>query len=195
MSTGVVFALVVREMLQSGVPLKWKHFLCIFSHVHKYFISIAHDLWRLMVLFAMPTAVALSQCIGILGWGCPRSSRVVLNIIPSWQFINNAPSSASAANATTYIKIAHNVWKAPYSLIGLPSLGSDPMKKMAACLATSFWFTQIWCVGMDVQLHIWCSKSHHRIPVRCKVIKDLVCFFQGKFCSFCLLTCNWTQRH
>ena len=71
--------------------------------------SIARDLWRLMVLFAMPTAVALSQCIGILGWGCSRFFRVVLNIIPSWQFINNALSSASAADATTHLKIEHNV--------------------------------------------------------------------------------------
>ena len=121
MSTGVVLALVVHEILHSGVPLKWKHFLC--------FISIARDLWRLMVLFAMPTAVALSQCIGILGWGCSRFFRVVLNIIPSWQFINNALSSASAADATTHLKIEHNVWNAPFSLIGLQSLGTDPMKK------------------------------------------------------------------
>jgi hypothetical protein len=54
---------------------------------------------------------------------------VALKIIPSWQFINKAPSSASAADATTHLKIEHNVWKAPFSLISFPSLGMDPMKK------------------------------------------------------------------
>jgi hypothetical protein len=62
-----------------------------------------------MGLFMMLNAVGLSQCTGIFGWGCPRSSRVALKIIPSWQFINNAPSSASAADTTTIAKIEHNV--------------------------------------------------------------------------------------
>ncbi len=82
-----------------------------------------------MVLFAMPTAVALSQCTGIGGWGCPRSLRVALKIIPSWKFINNAPSSASAADATSHLKIEHNVWNVPFSLMGFPSLGTELMKK------------------------------------------------------------------
>jgi hypothetical protein len=92
-----------------GCHLKVYTFCASFSHVQNYLISIAHDRCRLMVLFAILTAVALSQCTGIFGCGWPRSSRVALKIIPSWQLRNSAPSSASAADATTNRNIEHSV--------------------------------------------------------------------------------------
>jgi hypothetical protein len=92
-----------------GCHSKEYTFCASFSHVQKYLISIARDRCRLMVLVAIPTAVALSQCTGIFGCGWPRSSRVVLKIIPSWQFRNSAPSSASTADATTNLHIKHSV--------------------------------------------------------------------------------------
>ena len=84
-----------------------------------------------MVLFVILTAVTLSQCTSILGCGWPRSSRVDLKIIPSWQLRKNAPNFASAADATTNRKIEHSVWKAPFllSVMGFPSTGQDPRKK------------------------------------------------------------------
>jgi hypothetical protein len=99
------------------------------SHIQKYRISIDRERWRLMVLFAMPTAMALSQWIGVLGCGCPNSSSVMQKIIPSLQFKKRAPSSASAADATTKRRIAHNVKNAPFRRMGSPSLGDHPMKK------------------------------------------------------------------
>jgi hypothetical protein len=77
----------------------------------------------LTVLFAIPTAVALSQWIGVFGWGWPNSSRVNRKIMPSLQFKKRAPSSASAAEATTKRRMAHNVKNAPFNLMGSPSLG------------------------------------------------------------------------
>ncbi len=112
-----------------GCHLKEYTFCASFSHVQKYLISITHEHCRLMVFVAIPTAVALSQCTGIFGCGWPRSSRVVLKIIPSWQFRNSAPSSASAADATTNCNIEYSVWKAPFNLMGSPFLGNEPMKK------------------------------------------------------------------
>jgi hypothetical protein len=50
------------------------------------------------------------------------------NIVPCLQFKNNAPSSASAADATTNLNIAHKVKNAPFSLIGCVGLGFHPMK-------------------------------------------------------------------
>jgi hypothetical protein len=101
----------------------------ILSQTQKYRISIDRDRWRLTVLFAMPTAVALSQWTGVLGCGCPNSSSVMQKIMPSLQFKKRAPSSASAADATTKRRIAHNVKNAPLSWMGLPFLGDHPMKK------------------------------------------------------------------
>jgi hypothetical protein len=77
------------------------------------------------------------RCCSVWGFfvcGWPRSSRVSLKIIPSCQFRNNAQSSASVADATMKRKIKHNVWKAPFNLMGLPPSGKDPMKKCPLAL-------------------------------------------------------------
>ena len=81
------------------------------------------------MLFAIPTAVALSQWIGVFGWGWPNSLRVKQQIMSSLQFKKRAPSSVSAADATTNQRMAHKVKYAPFNLMGLPSLGVQPVKK------------------------------------------------------------------
>ncbi len=50
-------------------------------------------------------------------------------MMPSLQFKKRAPSSASAADATTNQRMAYNVKNALFNLMGLPSLGDQPMKK------------------------------------------------------------------
>ncbi len=82
-----------------------------------------------MELFAMPTVVTLSQCIGVFGCGWPISSNVSRKIMPSWHARKRAPSSASAADATTNLSILHSVKNAPFSLIGVPSIGKEPINK------------------------------------------------------------------
>ncbi len=77
----------------------------------------------------MPTAVELLQLTGGGGCGWPISSRMSQNIVACLQFQNNAPSSASAADATTNLNIAHKVKNAPFDLIGCVGLGFYPMKK------------------------------------------------------------------
>ena len=99
------------------------------SATQKNLISIDRDFWRLTVLFAIPTAVELSQCIGAGGCRFPISSRVSLKILACLQFRNRAPSYASAADATTKRKIAHSVKNAPFNLIGFVGSGFHPMKK------------------------------------------------------------------
>jgi hypothetical protein len=88
-----------------------------------------HDRCRLKVLFAIPTAIALSQGTGVLGWGWPMLANVCQNIIAVWQLWNNTPSSASAAEATTNRMTVVLVWKVSFITMGLLSLGIDPMKK------------------------------------------------------------------
>ena len=77
----------------------------------------------------MPTVVALSQCIGVLGCGWPISLSASRKIIPSWHARKRAPSSASAAEATTNLSILQREKNAPFNFIGCVSMGSDPMKK------------------------------------------------------------------
>ena len=132
----VVFTLVVGKILFAGVPLDIIHILGHLICHPKIFISIDRESCLLTVLFAMPTAVALSQWMGVFGWGWSNSSSVNRKIMPSLQFKKRAPSSASAADATTNRRMAHNVKKAPFNLMGLPSVGVQPMKKMPACPAS-----------------------------------------------------------
>jgi hypothetical protein len=79
------------------------------SATRKYLIFINQDCWCLTVVFTMPTTVELSQWIGVAGWGWTISSSVSRKNVACLQFRNNAPSSASAADATTNLRIAHNV--------------------------------------------------------------------------------------
>ena len=102
---------------------------CTRSDTQKYHISVERDLCLLMVLFAMPAAVALSQWTGVAGWGWPNSSRISLIILPSLQFKNNAPSSASAAEDASNFRIVQRVKSASLRRIGSPSFGSYPRKK------------------------------------------------------------------
>ncbi len=120
--------LVNGKVFLAGVPIKEYTSCASVSHVQKYLIFMELDLCCLMVLFAILTVVALLQCTGIFGWIWPRSSRISLKVIPSWQFKNNALSLASAVKATTNCNIEHSVWKALFNLIGLPSCREEPMK-------------------------------------------------------------------
>ena len=73
---------------------------------------------RLTVLFVIPTAVALSQCMGVGGCGCPISCRMSLMILTSCALRNRAPSSASAAEAATSLRTEHRLRIAPLRKIG-----------------------------------------------------------------------------
>ena len=66
-----------------------------------------------MVLFENPTAVVLSTCMGVEGWGCPSSLRVVRIGKASLAFRNVAPISTSAAEDMTVLIICHRVCMAP----------------------------------------------------------------------------------
>ena len=88
----------------------------------------------LTVSLAIPVAVMLSQCMGIGGCLCPISYRVILMILPSLVFMNNAASSASAADATTNFRIPHMMNIAPFNLIGLPFSDTLPINNSPAIL-------------------------------------------------------------
>jgi hypothetical protein len=69
----------------------------------------------LMVLFTIPTAMALLQCTGVLGCGWPILVSMSQNMIPVWRLWYSAPSSALAADATTNFNIVVVTWKAPFN--------------------------------------------------------------------------------
>ena len=63
----------------------------------------------------MPSAVELSVFIGVGGWVKPITWSVILMstaVCPLW---NNPLTSASDADATTYLRILHSMWIGPFS--------------------------------------------------------------------------------
>ncbi len=90
---------------------------------------IACDHCCLMELFTMPTAVVFSQCIGVGGYGCPSSFSARHMILASSALRKRAPSSASAADAATQLRIVAFVRTAPLRPMGHPSFGSNHKKK------------------------------------------------------------------
>ncbi len=82
--------------------------------------------------------VELLQFTGVGGCRWPISSRASQNIRACLQFKNNAPSSASTADATTNCNIAHKVKNEPFNLIGCVGLGFHPIKKCPYALLCVF---------------------------------------------------------
>ena len=96
------------------------------------------DRYCLTVLFAMPAAVALLQCMGVGGCGWPSSSSVSLMVFASFAFKNIAPNSASAADAATNLRIFQSVRIGPFRRMGRLSSGCQSGKKWPAARLLAF---------------------------------------------------------
>jgi hypothetical protein len=81
-----------------------------------YLISIAFDRFCLIVLFKISNAVELSvrRCVG--GCVCPSSVSVTLSGAPLWTLLKHAPTSDSAAEATTFLITAATLRIDPFSV-------------------------------------------------------------------------------
>ena len=78
-------------------------------------MSVALDLFCLNVEVTMPSAAGLSVFIGIVDWVKPISWSVILSGTDVCPFWNSPPTSASAAYATTCLRILHYVWIGPFA--------------------------------------------------------------------------------
>eukprot|EP00957_Ditylum_brightwellii_P145738 11097449-Ditylum_brightwellii.AAC.1 len=79
-------------------------------------MSIALDLCCLMELLTIPLAVELFIIMVMGGWGCPISSRAILNPTADLLLMNKAPTSASAADAINVLILVHSVCTTPLFL-------------------------------------------------------------------------------
>ena len=71
---------------------------------------IAFNRFFLVLSFARSTDVVLSTCIGMGGWGCLSSSRVVWIGKAFLEFRTLAPILASAAEDRTVLMSYHRMW-------------------------------------------------------------------------------------
>ena len=63
----------------------------------------------------MPLAAELSVFIGVCGWLKPSSWSVIFRGTNVFPLCNSPPTSASAADATTCLRILHSVWIGPFA--------------------------------------------------------------------------------
>ena len=77
----------------------------------------------------MPTDVVLSMWMGVGGCGWPNLWRVILVFFASCVLRKNYPRSASAADATTSLRIAQVMWIFLFNRMDFPSIGMLPRKK------------------------------------------------------------------
>ena len=96
------------------------------------------DCCRLTVLFAMPAAIALSQCMGVGGCGWPSSLSGSMIIFASFVFKNISPNLDSAADAATNLRIVQSVRIGPFRRMGRLSSGCQPRKKWPSARLLAF---------------------------------------------------------
>ena len=106
-------------------------------------MSMALD-WRCFIeSLQNPTAVTLSTCIGVGGWGCPISSRAIITGTASFASRNIVPTSDSMAELMTVLIIFARVYTIPFLVGcvcgGYPGvLGFGPRKNSAPALLQAF---------------------------------------------------------
>ncbi len=83
-------------------------------------MSMAFSAFGRILLVSSACAVELSVCIGVCDWGWPNSSSVVRMDTAVFALMNNAPSSASAADDMTDLIICDMLRTAPL-FIGISS--------------------------------------------------------------------------
>jgi hypothetical protein len=79
-------------------------------------MSIAFDLFCLMVSFKIPNAVELSVRRGIGGCMWPNSAIATLSGAPLWALWKHAPTSDSAAEASPFLMIEATLRMEPFSV-------------------------------------------------------------------------------
>jgi hypothetical protein len=82
----------------------------------RYHMSIDFDRFCLIVLLTMPNAVELSVRRGVGGCVCPSSVSVTLSGAPLWALLKHAPTSDSAAEATTFLMTTATLRMDPLSV-------------------------------------------------------------------------------
>ena len=65
--------------------------------------------------------------VGFCGW--PSYFKFSRIVHPYFKFMNSAPNSASTADDATNFRSVQRVKNSPLSVMGLPSLGTEPSKK------------------------------------------------------------------
>ena len=78
-------------------------------------MSIALGLYFIVVAVTMPSAADLYVFIGVGGWVKQSSRSVILRGTAVFPLCNSSPTSASAADATTCLRIMHSVWIGPFA--------------------------------------------------------------------------------
>ena len=105
MAWEMVFGVLVPKVGASGGPVNLE--VALAGAIPDPVEAHANCLWTFLLdsIVYKPTAVVLSNCMGVGGWGCPSSSRFVRIGKASLAFIKVATISDSAAEEMTVLMI------------------------------------------------------------------------------------------
>ena len=78
-------------------------------------MSIALDLFYLIVAVTMPSAAELSVFIEVGDWVKPSSWSVIIRVNAVCPLWNSPQTSTSAADATTCLRILYSMWIGPFA--------------------------------------------------------------------------------
>jgi hypothetical protein len=111
-----MFCVIITEIFTSWSPINVELFLAdsvgqpMISHIHFF------DHLCLIVLFKIPNAIELSVRRSVGGSVWPISVSVTLSGAPLWALRKHAPTSDSAAEATTFLTMEATLRIDPFSL-------------------------------------------------------------------------------
>ncbi len=100
----MMFGWIIAKVFKARLVVELEVSLRFAVKYQKYLISIACNLCRLIVLLTIPTVVVLPMCIGVGGCGWQSSARMSRN---TYAFRKSAPSSASAVDAATSLRMVY----------------------------------------------------------------------------------------
>ncbi len=148
----------------------------------------------LIVLFAIPVSVELSQWIGVGSWGCPISSIMRQIIFPLGIDKEGTKFCLSSRHSNKSQEGCENVYRSIqfYWLF----VSGEPSKEEVSCsMAFCFVCTKICSIRVDVNYHMRLFKFNFYIQMHWAVIKKVFNCVCSELWGFGLFSCNCAEYH
>ena len=128
------------------------------------------DLWRLIVLLTMPTAVVLSTWIGVGGCGCPNLWSVIRNTLVSCVEKKGDKFGLCRGSCYQFDDSIFNV-NVSFEFYCLSFHGETAKEEITAVPTTPPTCRTVQCVGVNVEYHVGCAEAYDGFGVPGHVVK------------------------
>jgi hypothetical protein len=156
-------------------------------------MSTALDLRCLMMSLAMPAAVTLSVCMGVAGWGCPSSSRVVQSVVASCPLKEKGTEFSFGGASYNHL---HDVGDNEDGAIGwFGRVAGNNWLVVAKVMKTSgtgarFRFGEVRRVAVHLQYRVAGGVMNYSVRMSGRIVEELGACFGGRGRAFGLGGCK-----